>query len=959
MFPLHAFSVTLQVQRDITLPFFHQPLLQAFLYHLLGDMIPKHDGFAGLTFDAPETGKSHYYRGDYYRFVVFVSGCGVNYLPTLFQRLKALPDDSSKLARNNGIYPHQVTLHSLTDLFAPAPSTVVEPSQLISYGETQLAYERAYWREHQQCKVQLLSPIRLKRTKHDCEQFKLKRDMRYCRHLGHLSPSLFWQRLQDTFAKQARDDGKTPPPRQSSPLHIAFDESRSHLFWADNQYGKHEKSVGGLLGEIMLTQMGQLSDEQLDQLILGQYTGFGQLRSSGLGRYKLVTQNQSQSFVHYHAASPMLLSALENENMMQAWQAICENKPKSSKDDIPFSDIEKDIDSVEWRFEQIRDDILQGQYKVAPLYGHVIDKPQGGVRALAIPTFWERVIQRAVTQVLNPALEQYYDPNSYGYRAGRSRVNAKEHIEQAYQEGYQWVFEADINDFFDSVDWHILEHKLTALYRFDPIITLLMDWIRAPVDYQGYTVERDKGLPQGCPVSPMLANIMLDEFDADLTDSGFRLIRYADDFVVLCKNQQQAQEAGIRVKQKLAELGLSLDSHKSGVVSFEQGFKYLGYLFVDSLVIETKKQKDVTRTVSEAPSGWLKQVFDKKPELLKKHGLNISKEVGEASIPEQGSTLIISGEHAVLSNKAKQLQIIQNDQVVNAIPWSTLHSVLLIGSHHISTPAMRTALSENVAIHFADSMGAYQGCLTANQPNKGAMLWLQQAHKFSEHDSALLLAQSIVTARIAQQQETLRQRLPKQDYSSVQASFAELKHQVKNTNTLAELNGTEGLASKHYFAQLKPLVPPWCGFTHRKRRPPPDPFNALLSLGYTLLYSINHSLIVLEGLQPWLGFYHQPRGTHAALASDLMEPFRHIVERHALNSINEIKQEDFNTGDNGACWIAPKARRKYLATLWKKLHTTVTHQQKSGEYLWQIQHQIQQLILHLRDDNPFIPYGIQ
>ena len=126
----------------------------------------------------------------------------------------------------------------------------------------------------------------------------------------------------------------------------------------------------------------------------------------------------------------------------------------------------------------------------------------------------------------------------YAYRRGFSRQGAARAIEQAYAEGYRYVLDADIRAFFDRVDWTILFAKLEALYPDEPLVELLRAWIEAPVLFDGRHIERHCGLPQGSPVSPLLANLYLDTFDEELLDQDFRLVRFADDFVVLAKDPE-------------------------------------------------------------------------------------------------------------------------------------------------------------------------------------------------------------------------------------------------------------------------------------------------------------------------------------------------------------------------------------------------------------------------------------
>jgi CRISPR-associated endonuclease Cas1 len=140
---------------------------------------------------------------------------------------------------------------------------------------------------------------------------------------------------------------------------------------------------------------------------------------------------------------------------------------------------------------------------------------------------------------------------------------------------------------------------------------------------------------------------------------------------------------------------------------------------------------------------------------------------------------------------------------------------------------------------------------------------------------------------------------------------------------LDALNGLEGAATREFFQAMGEWLGPEWGFAGRNRQPPRDPANALLSFGYTLLHGYVETLLHADGLLPWLGFYHQAKGRHATLASDLMEPFRHLVERAVLSAIQrrELTPQDFFTAPDGACILQKDARRAFLARLLERFHS--------------------------------------
>jgi CRISPR-associated endonuclease Cas1 len=285
--------------------------------------------------------------------------------------------------------------------------------------------------------------------------------------------------------------------------------------------------------------------------------------------------------------------------------------------------------------------------------------------------------------------------------------------------------------------------------------------------------------------------------------------------------------------------------------------------------------------------------------------------------------LCIAGEPAALSTRMDRLIVARGEKVLYDLPWRHVRAVILFGPHTVTVPAMNVALQRGVPLHFAGRVGAYRGVLWNGRPGAaGAALWLRQASLFADPALALSLAKQIVAVRIRHQRETLRRRGVSQAAEMLERRL----ESVERAADLSALNGCEGAAAKDYFQALAALLGAEWGFDGRNRRPPLDPFNALLSLGYTLLHGYAETLLHADGLLPWLGFYHQAHGAHATLASDLMEPFRHLIERAALAVAQrrELHPGDFFKQADGACHLRPDARRLYLARVLERLDAPVT-----------------------------------
>ena len=230
-------------------------------------------------------------------------------------------------------------------------------------------------------------------------------------------------------------------------------------------------------------------------------------------------------------------------------------------------------------------------------------------------------------------------------------------------------------------------------------------------------------------------------------------------------------------------------------------------------------------------------------------------------------------------------------------------------------------LQNDTAIYLASGSGRYLGVLWKGASDSRA-LWLEQILHFQDGKRALLLAKQVVMARVAHLREVLRQS----QWGEVPVELDSIQQDLENAVDLDQLRGMEGYAARLYFEQIANALPAEFGFEGRNRRPPRDPFNVLLSLGYTVLYGYSDTLLRSVGLFPWEGFYHRSHGSHAALASDLMEPFRHIVERTAMSLLlhHRIRRSEFQwrRGDQ-QCGLQAGARRRFLTALAARFESPV------------------------------------
>ena len=279
---------------------------------------------------------------------------------------------------------------------------------------------------------------------------------------------------------------------------------------------------------------------------------------------------------------------------------------------------------------RLRDELIKGRYRPRPMLPVSVPKRDDPTasRVLSVPTVRDRVCQHAILAVLQPLFLPYFDDASFGYRKGLGVGDAIRHARTSIAESGHWIVDADIRSFFDSVRHDVLLPMLAQQVRERPVLLLIQRCVAAPV--RGVRRRRRRGLPQGGPLSPFLANVVLTPFDRGMRREGLRLTRYADDWVVTCPSLVAAERALAIARRLLDQLGLEVHPRKTRIRHLKEGFEFLGFRFRGPTSLHVTPTPRAVRRLRKAVRGVLRSAPSTALEDLARELDDILRGFGEA-----------------------------------------------------------------------------------------------------------------------------------------------------------------------------------------------------------------------------------------------------------------------------------------------------------------------------------------
>lgn len=629
----------------------------------------------------------------------------------------------------------------------------------------------------------------------------------------------------------------------------------------------------------------------------------------------------------------VLEDVFSDENLEEAFESFADKHDSHGLDGVKLSELRA---YWETNGKKIKESIFNGTYKVGAVEQRQIVNRKGKKRTISLMNSIDRFIFRALYQKMASEWEKQFSQYSYAYQNNKGVLTAVEQAAKYMEEGKDWSVELDIQNFFDNINHSIIISKLKAGIEDVRVLDLLIAYLTCMLLDDHVFHQMEQGVLQGGPLSPLLANVYMNELDHYMEKQGYSFCRFGDDINIYCSTYEEATVAFSDVTARMEKIEqLPLNHGKTGIFKGINR-KYLGYRFEmkDGHVI-VKKEQRAYKTVYR---DWYTTGIQKMD-----HNYHL---INEGILTKQDFNILFESENGK-----------------KYIPVETTDSLYIYSNVIMSGNFFDFMNQVGLNVSFINKYGEKIGSFVPNNSRRNIKTELKQLRMYDSEKERLDMARRLEIASVSNIRANLRYYQRRKNATELEAAVKDMTDIITKLNEARDINHMmmlEAQARQKYYGCFNSILEgKQFYFDKRTRRPPQDPLNAMISFGNTLLYQRIANEINRTSLDIRIGIVHAAGNRPESLNLDLADLFKPIlVDRTIFTLVNRkmINVNDFVEVENNGIYLNNRAKKIFISEYENKLYQKVTFDGAERTYDYLIKNEIQKLKKYIENGEKYKPY---
>ncbi len=629
----------------------------------------------------------------------------------------------------------------------------------------------------------------------------------------------------------------------------------------------------------------------------------------------------------------VLEDVFSDENLEATFESFADKHDSHGLDGVKLSELRA---YWETNGKKIKESIFNGTYKVGAVEQRQIVNRKGKKRTISLMNSIDRFIFRALYQKMASEWEKQFSQYSYAYQNNKGVLTAVEQAAKYMEEGKDWSVELDIQNFFDNINHSIIISKLKAGIEDVRVLDLLIAYLTCTLLDDHVFHQMEQGVLQGGPLSPLLANVYMNELDHYMEKQGYSFCRFGDDINIYCSTYEEAIVAFSDVTARMEKIEqLPLNHGKTGIFKGINR-KYLGYRFEmkDGHVI-VKKEQRAYKTVYR---DWYTTGIQKMD-----HNYHL---INEGILTKQDFNILFESENGK-----------------KYIPVETTDSLYIYSNVIMSGNFFDFMNQVGLNVSFINKYGEKIGSFVPNNSRRNIKTELKQLRMYDSEKERLDMARRLEIASVSNIRANLRYYQRRKNATELEAAVKDMTDIITKLNEARDINHMmmlEAQARQKYYGCFNSILEgKQFYFDKRTRRPPQDPLNAMISFGNTLLYQRIANEINRTSLDIRIGIVHAAGNRPESLNLDLADLFKPIlVDRTIFTLVNRkmINVNDFVEVENNGIYLNNRAKKIFISEYENKLYQKVTFDGAERTYDYLIKNEIQKLKKCIENGEKYKPY---